>query len=123
MSIHNHEKLLVWQKSMDLVEQVYLLTSKFPKEEIYGLTSQMRRCAVSIPSNIAEGSQWKTNKDFCQFLSISSGSAAELQTQIKIAQRLNFSSIPLSEYGKIEFCITVIRKMLYKLIESFNSNV
>src|SRR3989344_3291460 len=118
MNVHNYEKLSVWQKSMDLVECVYRLTEKFPKGELYGLTNQMRRSAVSIPSNIAEGSHRKTNKDFCQFLSIASGSAAELQTQVKIAGRLNFSVTSVSEYEKIESLIVEIRKMLYKLIET-----
>lgn len=123
MGIHNYEKLSVWQKSMDLVESVYRITEKFPKEELYGLTSQMRRCAVSIPSNIAEGSHRKTNKDFCQFLAISSGSAAELQTQIKIAKRLGFSRTSVSEYERVEALIVEVRKMLFKLIESLNSHI
>lgn len=123
MNVHNYEKLVVWQKSMDLVEQVYRLTEKFPKDEIYGLTSQLRRCAISVPSNIAEGSNRKTKKDFCQFLSISSGSAAELQTQIKIGRRLGFAAEYTNEYEVIESCIIEVRKMLFKLVENFNTNV
>ena len=118
MNVHNYEKLSVWQKSMDLVEYVYLLTDKFPRTEMYGLISQMRRCAVSIPSNIAEGSLRRTSNDFCQFLSISAGSAAELQTQIRIAQRLNFCTKASAEYERIELLIVEIRKMLHKLISS-----
>ncbi|MEN9613959.1 MAG: hypothetical protein RLZZ347_266 [Candidatus Parcubacteria bacterium] len=64
MKIHNYEKLVVWQKSMDLVQEVYTLSEKFPKTELYGLTNQIRRSAVSIPSNIAEGSHRKTDNDF-----------------------------------------------------------
>jgi len=89
----------------------------------YGLTSQIRRCAVSVPSNIAEGSNRRTNKDFCQFLSISSGSAAELQTQLKIARRLKFAATSVSEYEKVEALIVEIRKMLFKLIETLTSSV
>lgn len=73
---------------MELVEEVYRLTEDFPKEEIYGLTSQMRRCAVSIPSNIAEGKMRGTDNEFHRFLSIAFGSAAELETQILLSQRL-----------------------------------
>ena len=121
MAVHNYEKLSVWKKSMDLVEAVYALTKKFPNEELYGLVSQMRRCAVSIPSNIAEGSSRKTDKDFCQFLAISSGSAAELQTQINIARRLRFAFDSVPEYERLDTSIAEVRKMLFKLIESLAS--
>lgn len=123
MNVHNYEKLLVWQKSMDLVEKVYRLREKFPSEEVYGITSQLRRGAVSIPSNIAEGSSRKTKKDFCQFMSISAGSAAEIQTQIKISRRLGFAATSVSEYDGIESCIIEVRKMLFKLVENLNTNV
>lgn len=88
--IHSHKDLIVWQKSMDLVVLVYRFTDQFPKSEIYGLVSQMRRSAVSIPSNIAEGRKRGTRKDYRQFLLNAYGSGGELETQMEIASRLNF---------------------------------
>lgn len=89
-SVKSYQELLVWQKGMLIVKTIYELTSQFPKEEIYGLTAQMRRSAVSIPSNIAEGRSRSTRKDFIQFLKIASGSLAELETQVLIAQEIGF---------------------------------
>ncbi|MFY0715069.1 four helix bundle protein [Seonamhaeicola sp. NFXS20] len=86
----DHKDLDVWKKSMDLVELVYSLTSEFPPDEKYGLVSQMRRAAVSIPSNIAEGTARKGDKELLQFLMISIGSLSELETQYLIAVRLEF---------------------------------
>ena len=80
--------LLIWQKSMTLTTQIYQLTSTFPKEEIYGLTSQIRRCSVSIPSNIAEGYGRESDKEFLRFLNISIGSLFEMQTQLEIAKNI-----------------------------------
>jgi four helix bundle protein len=82
--------LIAWQKAMELVLEVYKASRMMPKEEIYGLTSQMRRSAVSVPSNIAEGQVRKTKGDFKNFLSIALGSLKELETQILIAQGLNY---------------------------------
>jgi four helix bundle protein len=82
--------LKVWQEAMGLVKQVYVQTQKFPKEEIYGLTSQIRRAAVSIPSNIAEGNGRKTRKDYLNFLAIANGSLMELKTQILIAESIQY---------------------------------
>lgn len=87
---NGYKDLIVWQKSIELVVFVYALTGDFPKEETYGLSSQMKRAGVSIPSNIAEGSRRGTAKDFKQFLSIAYGSASELETQLEIAKRLGF---------------------------------
>ena len=84
--------LIAWQQGMDLVELVYKVTAKLPKEEQYGLTSQIRRAAVSVVSNIAEGQGRNSTGEFLQFLGISRGSLIELQTQILIAQRLKFTS-------------------------------
>src|SRR5437660_1267087 len=84
--------LRVWKDGMDLVEQVYRLTRDFPKQELYGLANQLRRAAVSIPSNIAEGQTRSHVKEFLQFLSMAQGSLAEVQTQIELAGRLNFLS-------------------------------
>lgn len=88
----NHRELRVWQFAMDFVERVYALTSTFPKEEIYGMTSQMRRTAVSIPSNIAEGAARGTTKELLHFLRIADGSLSELDTQIELAKRLGYLS-------------------------------
>jgi four helix bundle protein len=86
----NHKDLDVWKKSMDLVETIYKLTQKFPESEKFGLTSQMRRCAVSIPSNIAEGAARKGDKELIHFLHIALGSLSELETQYLIAMQLAF---------------------------------
>ena len=86
------QKLQVWQRSMKLVKSVYTLTKNFPKEEQYGLTSQMRRSAVSIPSNIAEGSQRTSDKEFANFILIARGSLAELHTQLLIVMDLKYAS-------------------------------
>jgi len=84
--------LRIWQKGIEVVKDIYILTKKFPKEELYGLTSQMRRSAISIPSNIAEGFRRYHNKEYKQFLYIALGSCAELETQIIIANELNYIS-------------------------------
>lgn len=86
-----YRDLLVWQKAMGLVEQIYEVTTRFPESERYGLTNQLRRAAVSIPSNIAEG-HGRSGKDYGRFLTISRGSLAELETQLELSVRLNFIS-------------------------------
>jgi four helix bundle protein len=86
MALSSFKDLIVWQKSMVLVKSVYALTRELPKEEAYGLSSQIRRSAISIPSNIAEGSKRGTSKDYVQFLKIAYGSSAELETQLIIIQ-------------------------------------
>ncbi len=85
-----HHDLRAWQEAMTLVKDVYQITASFPKDEIYALTSQMRRAAVSIPSNIAEGAARTGDKEFLQFLSISRGSLSELETQLTIAKELGY---------------------------------
>ena len=90
MKVRNYQDLIVWQKAMDLVEQVYTTSKSFPREEVYGLTSQLRRAAVSIPSNIAEGQGRRTTADFMRHLSISYGSLREVETQTLIAVRLQY---------------------------------
>ncbi len=82
--------LLIWQKSMTLTTQIYHFTSNFPKEEVYGLTSQIRRSSISIPSNIAEGYGRESDKEFLRFLSISIGSLFEMQTQLEIAKNIAY---------------------------------
>lgn len=86
----NYRELIVWQKAMDLVEMVYTTSSTFPKEEKFGLTSQLQRAAISIPSNIAEGSGRMGEKECIQFLKIAHGSLSEVETQMMIAQRLHY---------------------------------
>jgi len=88
--IKTHKDLDVWKESMALAKQVYGLTKSFPKEEIYGLVSQMRRATVSIPSNIAEGAARNSDKEFIQFLYVSLGSVAELETQLLLSRELGF---------------------------------
>lgn len=116
MQTNSFKDLIVWQKSLDLVEEIYLITAKFPKEEIYGLTSQMRRASVSIPSNIAEGQRRKNIKEFLQFLRIAYGSASELETQILICKRLpNLQSL---DYNKSNNLLTEIHKMLIVMLKT-----
>lgn len=88
-TMHRFEELKIWQKAMDITEDCYRATDDFPKEEKYGLTSQLRRSAVSIPSNIAEGAGRNTNGEFRQFLGIANGSSFELLTQLYLSKRLN----------------------------------
>ncbi|KKT48073.1 MAG: S23 ribosomal protein [Parcubacteria group bacterium GW2011_GWC2_44_17] len=118
MKIESYENLIVWQKSMDLVIAIYTVTGKFPKEEIYGLTSQMRRAAVSIPSNIAEGSRRSSRKDFRNFLLNAFGSGAELETQIRIARRLVYGED--KNYIRAEALLSEVMRMLNKLTHELN---
>ena len=90
MKVRNYQELIVWQKAMDLVEEVYKASKAFPREEIYGLTSQIRKAAVSIPSNIAEGQGRSTTPDFLRHLAIAYGSLREVETQTMIADRLRY---------------------------------
>ena len=85
-----HKKLIAWQKAMDLVERIYELTRKLPREEIYGLTSQLRRAAVSVPSNIAEGAAGRSTIQFRNYLSVAIGSLNELATQLEIVWRIGY---------------------------------
>ncbi len=113
-TLYSYKDLIVWQRSMDLVVAVYELTSQFPKSELYGLTSQMRRCAVSIPSNIAEGRRRGSKKDFRQFLIIAYGSGAELETQIEIIKKLPFGKN--LDYSKIDKLLNETMRMLNKIL-------
>jgi len=115
MYIESFKQLIVWQKSIKLVIEIYKTTENFPKSEIYGLTSQMRRASVAIPSNIAEGKKRKTKKDFLHFLRIADGSGAELETQIVIAKEL----YPRLDFNKVESLLSEIQKMLITMIKKF----
>ena len=110
----DYKELNVWEKSMGLAEKIYEITKPFPDAEIYGLTSQMRRCSVSIPSNIAEGSGRSGKKEFKQFLHIALGSASELETQLILAERLGFCN----DIECLHSEITSIRKMIHSLIRT-----
>ncbi|GJQ05041.1 four helix bundle protein [Capnocytophaga canimorsus] len=115
--IASYKDLIVWQKSVELVSKVYEITRLFPEEEKFGLTSQIRRSAVSIPSNIAEGYGRGTSKTYLQFLSIARGSLFELETQFHIARRLRF----ITENNEIEYIISEISKMLNALINKIKN--
>jgi four helix bundle protein len=110
----SYKDLIVWQKSMQVVKLVYQVTSRFPENEKFGLVSQMRRCSVSIPSNIAEGRYRSTKKDYCQFLSVAFASGAELETQLEVALMLNFINQPQKE--QVGFVLTEVMKMLNVMI-------
>lgn len=113
MHIKSFKELIVWQRSIELVEEIYKLTSRLPGSETYGLVSQMRRAAVSISSNIAEGKKRGTRKDFLQFLRIADGSAAELETQLIVVKRL-YSSL---DTLKIGMTLEEVQKMLITIIK------
>ena len=117
MSIITHKDLNVWNAAMELVTDIYRLTKSFPKEELYGLTSQIRRSAVSVPSNIAEGAARKNKTEFIQFLYIALGSLSELETQLIISKNLNYSETISSLLSKV----TDIRKMTFGLIKSIKN--
>lgn len=116
MDSRQHRKLDVWKMAMDFVKEIYQVTESFPKSEIYGLTSQMRRSAISIPSNLAEGAARKGGKEFKQFLNIAQGSISELDTQIDLALMLNLIEKDL--YDTLIDRLNVISKMLYGLSRS-----
>jgi len=117
--IKNFQDLRIWQIGIEVVKDIYIVTKKFPREELYGLTSQMRRSAVSIPSNIAEGFRRYHNKEYKQFLYIALGSCAELETQIIIANELDY----INETNKTELIekIKYICRMTVKLINKLQS--
>jgi four helix bundle protein len=113
-----HKDLEVWRKSIDFVTTLYSVTKVYPKEELFGLVSQMRRAAVSIPSNIAEGASRKGKLEFKHFLYIALASGAELETQLIISLNLNY--ISKVEQAKLIEKINTISKMLQGLIKSIN---
>ena len=117
--VYSYEDLCVWKKSMNLAVKIYELTKHMPKEELYGLTAQMRRAAVSIPSNIAEGQQRTSTREFLRFLSIARGSNAELQTQLVLACKLGYFQ---SEQIRETMNLTrEISKMINALMISLNN--
>ena len=114
VKIKDYKDLKIWQKGIEISDKIYSVTESFPKTELYGLTSQMRRSAISIPSNIAEGFRRYHNKEYRQFLYIALGSCAELEAQIIIANKLDY----INETNKTEFIekIKYICRMTVKLI-------
>ena len=116
--MHDFQKLIIWQKSMSITEDVYRLSSEFPEEEKYGLTSQIRRSAISIPSNIAEGAGRNSNKEFRQFLGISSGSSNELLTQLLLSNWLGLVSE--QKVSHIVDQLVEVQKINYSLIKKFS---
>lgn len=115
MGKHNYKELRVWQKAMELCKAVYLVVAGFPAEERYGLSAQIKRCSVSIPSNIAEGAGRNTNKTFNYFLGIAYGSSCELSTQLELAK--HFEMLNEDEFQLLEKQINDVQKMIYKLSE------
>ncbi|MCF8358287.1 MAG: four helix bundle protein [Prolixibacteraceae bacterium] len=115
-----YRDLNVWQKAMTLVEMIYSETKKFPNEEIYGLTSQIRRSGISIPSNIAEGYGRNSTNDYIRFLQIASGSLYEFQTQLEIGFRLKYLS--KKKYDEVNTLSVEIEKMLSSLIRKIKEN-
>ena len=112
--------LQVWQKAMRVAREVYILARKFPSEERYALSDQIHRCAVSIPSNIAEGQQRKGRQEFAQFISHAQGSRAELQTQLLLAR--DFEYMTDEEIEPIFYELEEIGKMLYSLSNAITKN-
>jgi len=115
--IMNHKDLEVYKKSMDLVTTIYKLTNDFPPEEKFGLTSQIRRAAISVPSNIAEGAARKSTKELIQFLYISLGSLSEVETQLDLSRRLDY----IGETDELNKKIHYIFILFTKLISSLKS--
>lgn len=117
MKIESFKQLTVWQKSIILVREVYVMTEKLPKSELFSLSLQMRRSAISIPSNIAEGYKRRSRKEYIRFLSIANASAAELETQVIICQEV-YSEI---DFSKISPLIQEVQKMLHVLQSKLRS--
>jgi four helix bundle protein len=116
--VKNYSDLIAWQKAMDLVEVVYALSSAFPREELYGLTSQIRRAVVSVPSNIAEGQGRWTTGEFVHFLGIANGSLREVETQLHVAVRLKF--VTIADSGAAFGLASEVCRLLYGLKNSLS---
>ena len=120
--IKRHRRFSVWQKAMELTEHIYLFTQLLPSEEKFGLTSQLRRCSVSIPSNIAEGASRHSDKEFLRFLNIAKGSLAELETQIILCSRLYNLNWDFDQTQRIIEDVFALNEALRsKLLRSMNS--
>lgn len=119
-NVNTYKDLIVWQKAMQLVTEVYSITKKLPKEEIYGLTSQIRRSCISIPSNIAEGFGRKSTNEYIRFLQIANGSLYELQTQLEICTNLKY--FPNQIYNRIYEQSREIERMLSSLVRKLDKH-
>jgi len=119
MGLQKYEDLIVWQKAMDLVVEIYRIVKLLPKDEMFVLSDQMRRSSVSIPSNIAEGQERSTTKDFVKHLYIAKGSKGEMETQLMICIRLNY--LPKSQIEAAQNLLREIGKMLNSLIQSLTA--
>jgi four helix bundle protein len=121
LKIKNYQELNIWKRSVEMAIEIYNTSKNFPKEDLYGLTSQMRRASVSIPSNIAEGFNRYHNKEFRQFLYVNLGSCAEVETQLFIAQRLNY--VDQEKASKLIKELGEIGKMINSLIKKINGKL
>ena len=119
--METHKDLRVWQQSIEMVTSIYLMTQSFPKEEMFGLVSQLRRASVSVPSNIAEGYARGTDKEKLHFLRISSGSMSEIETQLMLS--LNLGYIDQEKYNKLLETVTSVWKQLNSLISSIKKRL
>lgn len=114
--MHNFHKMDIWTDGIDVADMVYAVTIRFPREEMYGLISQMQRAAVSVPSNIAEGAGRDSNRDFCHFLNIALGSLYELETQLVIAERRGYVDTPT--FYELQTKIVSLQKRVYAFLQS-----
>tara|TARA_R110000850_G_scaffold277142_1_gene423513 strand:- start:21531 stop:21884 length:354 start_codon:yes stop_codon:yes gene_type:complete len=115
--MHNYQQLKVWQKAMDIVVQCYLITTHFPSDEKYGLSNQIKRSAVSIPSNIAEGAGRNSDNELKHFLGIANGSSNELSTQLILSHKLNL--VQEATVKPLLDALAEVQKMNYKLIKKY----
>ncbi len=118
--MNNYKELIVWQKARKLVKSIYTITLQLPSDEKFGIISQMRRCSVSIPSNIAEGASRTSNKEFAHFLEIAYGSSFELETQLLLCIDVEFLQADI--VNLIILDVQEVQKMIYKLIKTKNLN-
>ncbi|MBR5396055.1 MAG: four helix bundle protein [Bacteroidaceae bacterium] len=119
--METHKDLRVWRQSIEMVTSIYLMTKSFPKEEMFGLVSQLRRASVSVPSNIAEGYARGTDKEKLHFLRISSGSMSEVETQLMLG--LNLGYIDQEKYNELSETVTSVWKQLNSLISSIKNRL
>ena len=119
--METHKDLRVWQQSIEMVTSIYLMTKAFPKDELFGLVSQMRRAAVSVPSNIAEGYARGTDKEKLHFLRISSGSMSEIETQLMLS--LNLGYVSQETFNELSEIVTSVWKQLNALISSLKKRL
>jgi four helix bundle protein len=120
-SIKSHRDLIAWQRAMNLVVAVYQASKLYPKDELYGLTNQTRRAAVSIPANIAEGQGRRSKKEFCQFLGNARGSLMELETHLELASRLGY--LAHEKYGELHGQLHEVGRLVNGLLRSLSADL